>query len=338
MPVSIKDVAARCGVSTATVSHVLNRTRRISPATQKKVLAAVEELGYSINRAARNLAMGRRSSLLGVLISDIRNPFFPEVVSAFQERALLGQLEALVLNTDYDPARMAECVRRLLGLQIAGACILTSQTDPAGVAALIGAKVPAVYLDVAEVGPHVSNIAIDYEQGITEGLDHLRGLGHKRIAYIGGPVHLVSSQRRKRSFIEIAARRNLTPVAAVDTDFSVKGGYDAARYVLETHRPSALLAGNDLLAIGALHAAYDLGLEVPRDISLVGFDDIEFAKHTRPPLTTVALPRAEIGRLAFDALDRMMKSSDDPAGVELRIRTQLIVRQSTTAPLARKES
>ncbi|MBM3792672.1 MAG: LacI family transcriptional regulator [Acidobacteria bacterium] len=338
MPVSIKDVAARCGVSTATVSHVLNRTRRISPATQKKVLAAVEELGYSINRAARNLAMGRRSCLLGVLISDIRNPFFPEVVSAFRERALLGQLEALVLNTDYDPARMADCVRRLLGLQIAGACILTSQTDPSGVTALIGAKVPAVYLDVAEAGPYISNISVDCEEGITEGLDHLRGLGHKRIGYIGGPVHLVSAQRRKRSFIDIAARRNLNPVAAVDTDFSVKGGYNVARYVLETHRPSALLAGNDLLAIGALHAAYDLGLEVPRDLSLAGFDEIEFAKHTRPSLTSVALPRAEIGRLAFDELDHMMKSSGDPSGVQLRIRTQLIVRQSTAAPSPRKES
>ena len=335
MSVSIKDVAARAGVSTATVSHVLNQTRNISPATRKRVLAAVEALGYSINRAARNLAMGRRSSLLGLLISDIRNPFFPEIVAAFQDRALLQQLEALVLNTNYDPARMVDCVKRLLGLQVAGAAVFTSQLDPSIAATLAGGGVPTVYLDLGRVGKGVSNIAIDYEHGIAEALEHLRQLGHREIAYVGGPVHLVSSQRRKRAFIETASRLGLTPVAAIDGDFSVKGGYDASASLLQGARPTALMAGNDLSAIGALHAAYDLRLDVPRDLSIAGFDDIEFAAYTQPALTSVAVPRDEIGRVAFDALDRLMKHPEQ-AGEEFRVRTLLRIRQSTAAPSPRK--
>ena len=331
MPVSIKDVAARAGVSTATVSHVLNDTRKISPGTRKRVLAAVESLGYSINRAARNLAMGRRSSLLGVLISDIRNPFFPEIVASFQDQALLHQLEALVLNTNYDPARMVDCVKRLLGLQVAGAAVFTSQLDPGVGQMLTGADVPTVYLDLGRVGKGVSNIAIDYEHGIAEGLEHLRQLGHRAIGYVGGPVHLGSAQRRKRAFIESAGRLGLTPVAAIDGDFSVKGGYEASSQVLAGSRPTALMAGNDLSAIGALHAAYDLGLDVPRDLSVVGFDDIEFARYTQPALTSVAVPRDEIGRLAFDALNRLLKHPER-AGEEYRVRTRLSLRQTTTAP------
>lgn len=174
MPVGIRDVAARAASITATVSHVINETRKISPATRKRIMAAVDALGYSINRAAGNLAMGRRSSLPGVLISDIRNPFFPDIVTSFQDQALLHQLEALVLNTNYDPARMLDCVKRLLGLQVAGVAVLTSELD----------------LDLGHVGQGVSNIAIDYEHGIAEGLEHLYQLGHRAIAYAGGLVHL----------------------------------------------------------------------------------------------------------------------------------------------------
>jgi LacI family transcriptional regulator len=331
LAISIKDVAERAGVSTATVSHVLNGTRKISPATHSRVMAAVEVLGYSINRAARNLAMGRRSSLLGVLISDIRNPFFPEIVASFQDQALLQQLEALVLNTNYDPARMVDCVNRLLGLQVAGAAVFTSQFDPRASELLQGAGVPTVYLDVGSAGSNVSNIVIDYEHGIAEGLEHLRSLGHRSIGYVGGPVHLASAQRRKRAFIETAGRLGLTPVAAIDADFSVTGGYDATRRLLEGNRPTAIMASNDISAIGSLHAAYELGLSVPRDLSICGFDDIEFARHSQPPLTTVAIPREELGRVGFEAVDRMLRHPDH-AGEELQIRTRLILRQSTAPP------
>ena len=159
-----------------------------------------------------------------MLISDIRNPFFPDTVASFQDQDLLHQLEAAVLNTNYDPARMVDCVKRLLGLQVAGAAVFSSQLDPGLADMLTGGDVPTVYLDLGRVGKGVSNIAIDYEHGNAEGLEHIRQLGHRAIAYVGWPVRPGPLQRRKRAFIESAARLGLAPVAAHDGDFSVNEG------------------------------------------------------------------------------------------------------------------
>jgi LacI family transcriptional regulator len=329
--VSIKDVAARAAVSTATVSHVLNGTRHTRPRTRDRVLAAVRELGYSQNQAARNLARGT-STLLGLIVSDVRNPFFPEITAAFQDQALAHEMDALVLNTNYDAQRTLHSVRRLLGLQVPGVAILTSQIEPSVVDMLSERGVAAVYLDLGKVTHAVSNIVIEYEQGIVQALEHLTGLGHSRIAYVGGPPHLVSAQRRKNAFVSTAARLSLDAGPILDSDFSVKGGYFACSKLLSGgDPPTAIVAGNDLTAIGILHSAYDGGLRVPQDLSVVGFDDILFAEYTQPALTTVAVPRAEIGKVAFQALWTMLR---DPSltGREYRVGTQLISRQSTLAP------
>src|SRR4051812_27408080 len=205
LAVSIKDVAARAAVSTATVSHVLNGTRHTRPRTRDRVLAAVRELGYSQNQAARNLARGT-STLLGLIVSDVRNPFFPEITAAFQDQALAHEMDALVLNTNYDAQRTLHSVRRLLGLQVPGVAILTSQIEPSVVDMLAQRRVAAVYLDLGKVTEAVSNIVIDYEHGIVQALEHLSALGHSRIAYVGGPPNLVSAQRRKNAFVSTAAR------------------------------------------------------------------------------------------------------------------------------------
>ncbi|HEY2019337.1 MAG TPA: LacI family DNA-binding transcriptional regulator, partial [Bryobacteraceae bacterium] len=286
MASSIKDVAAKAGVSIATVSHVLNGTRITRELTRQKVLDAIQELGYSQNQTARNLARGR-SSLLGVIISDIRNPFFPEVTAAFQDQALLHDLDAMVLNTNYDAQRMLTSVKRLMGLQVPGVAILTSQIDPSVMDMLAGAKIAAVYLDLGRVDRSISNIVLDYENGISEALEHLTALGHRQIGYIGGPVHLHSAQRRKRAFLEGAVRMGIEPDRTIDADFTVKGGYHACAQLLAGSAPTAIVAGNDLTAIGVLHRAYDAGLRVPEDLSVVGFDDILFAEYTQPALTTV---------------------------------------------------
>jgi LacI family transcriptional regulator len=325
--VSIRDVAAKAGVSTATVSHVLNGTRGSKPETRQRVLAAIQELGYSQNQAGRDLARGR-SSLLGLIISDIRNPFFPEVTAAFQEQALLNNMDALVLNTNYDAHRTLNSVKRLMGLQVPGVAILTSQIDPAVVSMLADHHIAAVYLDLGRVDASISNILLDYEHGIREVLEHLTKLGHRRIAYIGGPLHLNSAQRRKNAFLESAIQMGLEAPATIDADFTVKGGYFACSKLLNGPAPSAIVAGNDLTAIGILHRAYDGGLHVPEDLSVVGFDDILFAEYTQPALTTVSVPRVEIGRVAFQALWTMMA---DPSrtGREFRVGTKLITRQTT---------
>ena len=327
---SIKDVAAKAGVSIATVSHVLNGTRPIRPHTRQRVMTAVQELGYAQNQAARNLARGR-STFLGLIISDVRNPFFPEITAAFQDEALLHDMDALVLNTNYDAERMLKSVRRLVGFQVPGVAILTSQIDVSVMEMLASRRIAAVYLDLGRVDQSISNILVDYEHGIEEALEYLTRLGHRQIAYIGGPPKLPSAQRRKQAFIDTALRLGLDPSRTIDSDFTVKGAYSACGALLEQGAPTAIVAGNDLTAIGILHRAFDAELRVPEKLSVVGFDDILFAEYTQPALTTVTVARTEIGKAAFDALWTMM-ADPDLTGREFRVGTRLTVRQSAAPP------
>lgn len=334
MAVSIKDVAAKASVSIATVSHVLNGTRVTRPRTRDRVLAAVRELGYSQNQAARNLARGT-SSILGLIVSDVRNPFFPEITAAFQDQALAHDMDAIMLNTNYDAQRTLHSVRRMLGLQVPGVAVFTSQIEPSIVSILAERGVAAVYLDLGTVAHAVSNIVLDYEGGIAQALQHLTELGHKRIGYIGGPAKLHSIIRRKEAFVSNMHHMGMEPSFLAESDFSVNGGYLACAQLLKSaSRPTALVAGNDLTAIGILHCAYDAGLRVPEDLSVVGFDDILFAAYMQPALTTVAVPRAEVGKTAFEALWTML-ADPELKGREYRLKTQLITRQSTAPPLAK---
>lgn len=338
---NIRDVARRAGVSTATVSFVLNEAQRhrILPKTQNRVFKAVKELGYSPNVLARNLSVGR-SHILGVIVSDISNPFFPEIIAAFQEAANLNDMEAIVMNTNYDAHRTKASVSRLMALQVPGVAILTSQIDPSIAKALASRGICAVYLDLGRAERCVSNIAVDYEQGITAALEHVRGLGHARIGFIGGSPHLLSSQMRRAAFVAGAEKIGSLETMVVDSDFTVQGGYVACAKLLTGLRATAILAANDLMAIGAMHAAYDRKILIPGDLSVVGFDDIRFAQHTLPPLTSVAIPRSEIGRLAFQALQAMM-SDPGRMGLEHRLQTSLIIRDSTAraadSPAVRKQ-
>jgi DNA-binding LacI/PurR family transcriptional regulator len=327
---NIKDVALKAGVSIATVSHVLNGTRGTRPQTRQRVLAAIQELGYSQNQAARNLASGR-STLMGLVISDIRNPFFPEITAAFQDQALVHNMDALVVNTNYDSHRTLNSVKRLIGLQVPAMAILTSQIDPGVMEMLAEQQIAAVYLDLGRVDRYISNILLDYEHGIAEALEYLRNLGHEHVAYIGGPSTLHSAQRRKKAFVETAVQLGIDPGRTFESDFTVKGGYYTCAKMLKSHTPTAILAANDLTAIGVLHGAYDAGLRVPEDLSVVGFDDILIAEYTQPALTSVAVPRTEIGKVAFQALWAMLS---DPAvgGSEYRIGTSLVIRGSAVAP------
>jgi DNA-binding LacI/PurR family transcriptional regulator len=327
---SIKDVARHSGVSIATVSHVLNGTRHTRPQTRERVLAAVRDLGYAQNQAARNLARGT-STLLGVIVSDVRNPFFPEITAAFQEQALAHDMDALVINTNYDAQRTLNSVRRLIGMQVPGVAIFTSQIDETVVDLLAQRRVASVYLDLGRVDTAVSNIVLEYGQGIAASLEYLWALGHRRISYIGGPPRLLSIARRKEAFLQSAAKLGIEVVSVLDSDFTVKGAYQVCAQILKSNLPTAIMTGNDLTAIGVLHRAYDAGLRVPEDLSVVGFDDILLAEYTQPALTTVAVPRQEIGSLAFETLWAMM-SDPELTGRELRVPTKLRIRQSSGPP------
>jgi LacI family transcriptional regulator len=188
-----------------------------------------------------------------------------------------------------------------------------------------------VYLDLGRVDRNISNIRIDYEHGISEALAHLAGLGHKRIGYIGGPLQLPSAQVRRKAFMDSAVQMGIEPARVIDADFTVRGGYQACREMLQESAPTAIVTGNDLTAIGVLHCAYDAGLRMPEDLSVAGFDDILFSEYTQPALTTVAVPRTEIGQVAFQALWEMIHDPEH-AGRDYRVGTKLVVRQSTRPP------
>jgi LacI family transcriptional regulator len=331
---TIKDVARRASVSIATVSYVLNGTRNVRPETRRKVLAAAQALAYAPNSAARSLVVGQ-SSLLGLVVSDIRNPFFPELTVGFQDAANFAGLDEVMINTNYDAQRTRNALSRLLALQVAGVAVLTSQIDREVMAMLSDRRVCAVFLDLGKVGPGVSRIAVDYEQGIGAAVEYVLQLGHQRIGFIGGAPNLASAQRRRKAFLAGMEKAGIAEYRVIDSNFTVEGGYVACSRLLAAFPATAIIAANDLMAIGAMHCAQDRKIRVPEDLSIIGFDDISFARFTQPALTSVALPRVEIGRVAFEALFAMM---NDPnrAGVERRIATALAVRDSTApAPNAR---
>jgi LacI family transcriptional regulator len=327
---SIKDVAELAGVSIATVSHVINGTRRVRPETRDRVLAGVERLGYAPNLVARRLA-GGPSQLLGVVVSDLRNPFFPEITTAFQDQALLREMDSLVMHTNYESHRTLVAVRRLIGLQVPGVAILTSQIEHSIIELLRDKGLCAVYLDLGRVERRISNLAIDYEHGIAEAFTHLRELGHRRIGFIGGKRGLHSASRRKSAFTSQATADQELETRVCDADFTVQGGYFACSRLVNGWSPTAIIAANDLMAIGAMHCCWDRSLRVPDDLSVVGFDDITFAEYTQPPLTTVHLPRARIGVLAFESLWTML-SEPSHKGVQTSVTTSLVIRGSTSRP------
>jgi LacI family transcriptional regulator len=324
---TIKQVAESAGVSIATVSYVVNDKRKVLPETRRRVLSAVKELGYVPNASARNLVTGG-SRILGIIVSSIQNPFFPEIITAFQNAANLKDMDAVVMDTNYDSQRLRNTVSRLLGLQVPGVALVTSQIDPSAMTRLAEQEVCAVYLDLGKVAPYVSNIAVDYAHGIVSALEHVRDLGHTRIGFIGGSPNLASARRRKEAFLAGTEKAGPVQTHMVDSDFTVQGGYFACSKLLASFPATAIIAANDQMAIGAMHCAYDRSMNVPGDLAVVGFDDITFAQFTQPALTTVAIPREEIGRVAFEALWAMMA---DPThmGSEYRVETKLVIRQST---------
>ena len=326
----MKEVAERAGVSVATVSYVLNDARKVRPETERRVLSAAKDLGYSPNTAARSLVMGR-SSMVGLIVPDIGNPFFPEITKSFQDAARLSGLETIVMNTNYDLQRTRDTVDRLVSLQVPGAAFLTSQVDPAIRLALSAKGICAVYLDHGVAGPHISGIAIDYAHGIQAAVAHLLELGHRRIGFIGGPANGAAAKLRKFAFLDCASSRTDIEVRVVDSDFSVQGGYFSCSKLLNDFPATAVMAANDMMAIGAMHCAYDRKIAVPSEISIVGFDDITFAQFTQPALTTVAVPRQDIGRLAFQSLWSLVSDSSR-AGMEYEVKTGLVVRQTTAPP------
>ena len=330
---TITAVARRAGVSIATVSRVINGSTKVTPQTAEQVQLAIKELNFYPDTNARALGTGR-SCLYGLIISDITNPFFPELVKAFEDVAVEHGQDVLIANTDYDPKRMEHCVSRMLQRKVDGVAIMTSEMDERLVEVFSHRRVPLVFLDAAHVPANVSSIRIDYALGVASALEHLVSLGHKRVGFISGPLSLHSAQMRKQAFESVMKQRKL-PVAEhllQSGNHRADGGYKAMLLILKGKpTPTAVFCSNDLTAIGAMGAIHEHGLRVPEDISIIGYDDILLSGYTRPALTTLAISRKEIAKTAFSSLFSASErnKTDIMTGQQHLIRPILIQRSST---------
>jgi DNA-binding LacI/PurR family transcriptional regulator len=330
---NIKAVAKLANVSTATVSRTINEPSKVRPETAERVRQAIKSTNFYPNTNARALGSGR-SNLYGLIISDITNPFFPELVKAFEDIAVEHGQEVLIANTNYDPERTKVCVTRMLQRKVDGVAIMTSEMDEDLVKVFSKRQIPLVFLDIGTPSPGVSCIRIDYPAGVEQAMSHLVGLGHRQIAFVSGPLGLNSARARLEAFCTSRARHRLKVDAKMiqEGNHRIDGGHEAMRRILSSGaRPTAVFASNDMTAIGAMGAIAGFGLRVPGDISVIGFDDIQLSAFTIPPLTTVRLSRTEIAEKAFHTLlDAWVRKDAKLAkGQEHPVTPMLVLRQST---------
>jgi LacI family transcriptional regulator len=338
---NIMAVARRARVSTATVSRVINGTAFVAPETAERVRSAIEALNFYPDVNARTLGSGR-SGMYGLIISDITNPYFPELVKAFEDIAVEHNQEVLIANTNYDPKRMETCVARMLQRKVDGVAIMTSEMGEHLVSSLSRRQIPMVFMDTPVEGPGISVVRVDYHAGVRAAMDHLFDLGHKNIAFISGPLSLGSAELRAQAFRVALQEHGMAGNSAwmQEGDHRVEGGHHAMQRILRSGKPAptAVLTSNDLTAIGAMGAIHEAGLRIPEDISIVGFDGIELSAYTQPALTTLVVSRVDLASQAFRSLLRaqpVAAAAKKNTAQELVIVPRLLVRQST-APLGKR--
>jgi DNA-binding LacI/PurR family transcriptional regulator len=310
----IRTVARLANVSIATVSRTINRVSTVNPKMAKRVWEAIEKLDYFPNTQARALVSGR-SRLLGLIVSEITNPFFPELIQGFEDIAVEHGYEILISSTNYDPRRMSLCIRRMLERRAEGVAVMTFGVEKPLLEQLAERKVPLVFVDVGPERPGISLLKVDYHHGIRQGVQHLAALGHRDIAFVSGPKRLHSAQSRSLAFSKSLAECAIVadPAWIVEGDHTMEGGIDAMDRLLKSkHMPTAVMCSNDMTAIGVLHKLYRAGLRVPDDLSVIGFDDIHIAQVTIPPLTTIQMSCFELARAAVTALRAHVEEGGEP--------------------------
>ena len=331
----IRSVAALARVSTATVSRTINHVPTVDAALAARVWKAVEELKYFPNTQARALVSGR-SRLLGLIVSDITNPFFPELIQEFEAVAVERGYEILIASTNYDLQKMESCVRRMLERKVDGVAIMTFGIEAPLLDGFAIGQIPTIFIDVGPKHPLSSVLSVDYRNGIYEGVQHLAVLGHRRIGFISGPLGLRSAETRKTAFLESLRSTGLKANKQwlIEGDHTLDGGRDAMQKILALQEwPTAIMCSNDMTAIGVQHALFEADLKVPDDFSLIGFDDVHLAEYTIPPLTTIRMSCKDLAQSALTNLLRHVQRTETiTAPLQQNIPTRLIVRQTTGLP------
>jgi LacI family transcriptional regulator len=331
----IRTVAAHAKVSIATVSRTINGSPAVSDRLSKRVWQAIEHLHYFPNTHARSLVSGR-SRILGIIVENITNPFFPELIQSFEEIAVAHGYEILVSSSNSNAAVLTTCIRRMLERKVEGVAVMTFGQEEPLLDRLVHHDIPMVLAEFKLEAPKSSTILLDYTTGIHAAVNHLAELGHEKIAFLAGPHKLHSVITRENDFRTAMRDAGLTIQKKwiIECDHTLKGGVTGfGKLHALAARPTAVLCSNDMTAIGVLRAAYMEGLRVPKDLSVIGLDDIDFAAYTLPPLTTIRLSRADLARAAFEALRQQVEGSSSPAMQrEFLVSTTLILRESTAAP------
>jgi len=331
----IRTVAALAKVSIATVSRTINGSPLVSERLSKRVWQAIKQLNYFPNTHARTLVSGR-SRLLGIIVENITNPFFPELIQSFESIAVGYGYEILVSSSNGEPATLTKCVRRMLERKVDGVAVMTFGGEETVLDELVHHGVPMVLAEFKLTDPKASTILLDYSTGIHAAVRHLAELGHRRIAFLAGPHTLHSAITRENDFRAAIQAEGLSAQKKwiIECDHTLKGGVAGfGRLRSLPARPTAIVCSNDMTAIGVLRAAYKCGLRVPEDVSVIGLDDIDFAEFTLPPLTTIRLSRVDLARAAFEALRQQAEDPGNPRPQrEFLVSTTLVVRDSTGAP------
>lgn len=324
----LEDVAWKAKVSVSTVSRVVNGFESVKPSTRKRVMAVLEQLNYRPNLQARELVAGK-SNTLGVIVSNLENPFFVEIFHLLEEQAHKAGFEVLVGNTNYQPERLTACIDMFLGRRVAGLAIIVSEQVDPDLKQLAQADIPIASYDAVIPGKQGTGVHFDYGKGMNLLVRHLYELGHRRMAYIGYPLQLGPTEDRRDAFIAATKKLGIQQRYVASGEHSgYAAGREAARHVLDGEfAPTAILCVNDLFAVGVLRELRNRNIAVPGKISVTGFDNIEIAEFSGPSLTTINIPRERIATTIFRSLTGGEQRAD--YRTQVMIDPELIVREST---------
>jgi len=325
---NLEQVARRAKVSTATVSRVLNNASVVKSTTRARVVKAIEELKYHPNLHARSLA-GGKSRTIGVIASNMENPFFFDIYKTIERDAHSRGYEVVMANTDYRSEQLVTSVRLMIGRRVAGLAAIVSEMAPELMDELNDARIPVVFYDVGTPRGNVTNIRVNYRRGIEKVVDYLYSLGHRRLGFIGHHAILGPINERMKAVMDAVARiPSLEVRMAADAD-TLEGGRQAARQLLSNgYQPTAIICVNDVTAVGVLRELRERGLRVPQDVSVTGFDNVKLSEFCYPALTTVHIPREQIGHIICESL--MSKAGKSAvAEAEIVIDPEFVLRDST---------
>lgn len=327
---TIREVAESAGVSYATVSHVINNTRFVTKETRERVLAAMTALNYRPNTLARSLRQGKTNTI-GLVLPDSANPFFAEISRSIEDEAFKRGYSVFLCNTELDTQRELFYVDVLINKQVDGIIFVAAGDQPDSLDYLLRENMPVVMIDRNLPNVEVDVVLTDHQLGGYLATKHLIELGHQRIACIAGPSSITPSAERITGYQKALEEAGLPgdENLIIRGDYHAQSGMEVTNAILNmTPRPTAIFALNDLMALGALRAASEAGYSVPKDIAVVGYDDLELSRFTSPPLTTISQPKKAISAQAVNLLvQRMSGKSQSPSCVVLP--PELIVRRST---------